>query len=96
MKKIVCLVLVLCMLLPLAGCSGKSKVTINVLNWGDYIDPDLLTEFEEKTGIAVPAPLKPGRSKIAAECSLGKGHPAIGQSIQESLIRPSASSAWTS
>jgi spermidine/putrescine transport system substrate-binding protein len=33
------------------GYSGSNTLTI--YNWGDYIDPDLLTEFEEQTGITV-------------------------------------------
>jgi len=27
--------------------------TLNVYNWGDYIDPELITQFEEETGIKV-------------------------------------------
>ena len=53
MKKIVCMVLIVCIALSLCACGGGSKVTINVLNWGDYIDPELLEQFEEETGIAV-------------------------------------------
>ncbi|MFC9710977.1 PotD/PotF family extracellular solute-binding protein [Paenibacillus sp. NPDC056933] len=33
------------------GYSGGNTLTI--YNWGDYIDPDLLAEFEEETGIKV-------------------------------------------
>lgn len=33
------------------GYSGDN--TLTVYNWGDYIDPDLLEEFEEETGITV-------------------------------------------
>ncbi|WP_145044561.1 MULTISPECIES: ABC transporter substrate-binding protein [Paenibacillus] len=33
------------------GYSGGNTLTI--YNWGDYIDPDLLTEFEEETGMKV-------------------------------------------
>ncbi|HWQ59040.1 MAG TPA: spermidine/putrescine ABC transporter substrate-binding protein, partial [Clostridia bacterium] len=36
-----------------AGCGGSDKVTINVLNWGDYIDEELLDQFTEQTGIEV-------------------------------------------
>ena len=43
----------------------------------------------ENTGIAVPAPRKPGWSNIAAWCSRGKGQPFMGHSIQESLKRAS-------
>lgn len=34
--------------------SGKArKDTITVYNWGEYVDPDLLKQFEEETGIKV-------------------------------------------
>lgn len=36
------------------GCgSDKNKVTINVFNWGEYIDEDILKDFEKETGIKV-------------------------------------------
>ncbi len=53
LKKVVCLALALALSLSLFACSGGGKVTLNVLNWGDYIDPELLTRFEEETGISV-------------------------------------------
>lgn len=53
MKKIACLVLALCLIVPVAACGGKSGVTLNVLNWGDYIDTELLRRFEKETGITV-------------------------------------------
>ena len=40
----------------------------------------------ENTGIAVPAPRKPGWSKMAAWCALGKGQPGMGQSIHLSSM----------
>ena len=53
-KKIICLALALALSLSFFACGGgKSKVTLNVLNWGDYIDPDLLRQFEDETGISV-------------------------------------------
>ncbi|MGL4991217.1 MAG: ABC transporter substrate-binding protein [Sarcina sp.] len=33
--------------------TNKSNNILYVYNWGDYIDPDLLTKFEKKTGITV-------------------------------------------
>ena len=34
--------------------AGKARSdTITVYNWGEYIDPDLLNQFEEETGIKV-------------------------------------------
>ena len=53
MIKLLCLVLVLCLALSLSACGKKNAVTINVLNWGDYIDPVLLRQFEDETGISV-------------------------------------------
>ncbi len=52
-KKLVCLLLVLALSLAFFACGGSKKVTLNVLNWGDYIDPELITQFEEETGVQV-------------------------------------------
>ena len=41
------LALVLCPLFALA------QETISVYNWGDYIEPEVLTLFEQETGIKV-------------------------------------------
>ncbi len=52
MKKILALTLtalMLLMLLPAAYAEG----VVNVFNWEDYIDPDVLTLFEEETDIKV-------------------------------------------
>ena len=38
--------------LVFSGC-GKPKNVVNVYNWGDYIDPDVIDMFEEETGIKV-------------------------------------------
>lgn len=61
MKKLTPLVLAIALTLAmLAGCSdgskpkdGEDKGTVNVYNWGEYIDMDLLKEFEQETGIRV-------------------------------------------
>lgn len=57
MKKIAML-LVVALLLPmvLTGCAGKNRVEINVYNWGEYIDDEIMDvneAFEEATGIKV-------------------------------------------
>lgn len=36
-----------------AGGGKGGKNTLTIFNWGEYIDPDLLKEFEEETGIHV-------------------------------------------
>ena len=57
MKKLCLIIIALC-IPALMGFSwgqreSKSKVTLNVYNWGDYIDEDVLDSFEEETGIKV-------------------------------------------
>ena len=57
-KTLVSLVLAVCMLVSvtaLSGCSDNTEeaVTINVYNWGEYIDQDTLDMFTEQTGIDV-------------------------------------------
>jgi spermidine/putrescine transport system substrate-binding protein len=49
MKKL--LLLTLCALLavaPAAGCGRAGQTTVNFLNWGDYIDPDVIPLFEKE------------------------------------------------
>jgi spermidine/putrescine transport system substrate-binding protein len=36
-----------------SASGGGSKNTLTVYNWGEYIDPELLDQFEEETGIKV-------------------------------------------
>ncbi len=53
--KAMAILLALSMCLALAGCGGSSASAgeVNVCNWGDYIDEDVLEAFEEETGIKV-------------------------------------------
>lgn len=53
MKKLVCIALSICLLASLLACGASKKTTLNVLNWGDYIDTKLLRQFEKETGIKV-------------------------------------------
>lgn len=54
MKKII-LALSLLMLIGLTGCSKEesAKEEIYVYNWGEYIDPQILKDFQKETGIKV-------------------------------------------
>ena len=54
MKKLVSFALILVLLLSVgfAGCNNSAQV-VNVYNWGEYINEDVLDEFEEQTGIEV-------------------------------------------
>lgn len=55
MKKKLALVLALLLALSLCACSGGAQkgATLYILNWGDYIDEELLTRFEEESGIQI-------------------------------------------
>ncbi len=46
------LVMVMSLTFGLTGC-GSSGPVVNVYNWGEYIDEDLLDKFTEETGIRV-------------------------------------------
>ncbi len=54
MKKLALLLVCLLAAGVLSACGGtKTGNVLKVYNWGDYIDEDLIAEFEEKTGIKV-------------------------------------------
>ncbi|TVR50251.1 MAG: spermidine/putrescine ABC transporter substrate-binding protein [Puniceicoccaceae bacterium] len=46
-------VLLLAAGLLLAACAGDRRETISLFIWDDFIDPDVLTQFEDETGIRV-------------------------------------------
>lgn len=55
-KRIACLLCVVITLLTFTGCASsdeKAAVTLNVFNWGDYIEEEVLASFTETTGIQV-------------------------------------------
>ena len=56
MKYIRLILLGLCCILALSGCGfweseEDGDNVVYVYNWGDYVDPDTLKQFEEETGI---------------------------------------------
>lgn len=51
-KAIAMIMIVLSILIVATGC-GDSKPKLNVYNWGDYIDMDVLDQFEDEYGIEV-------------------------------------------
>ena len=55
MKKLFCVILALAMVLALAACGGgkADNGEVNVYNWGEYIDEEVLEQFEDETGIKV-------------------------------------------
>ncbi len=56
MKKLIVTAVIACSTLFLFGCANSQDAKngeVVVYNWGEYIDPDVLTQFEEETGIKV-------------------------------------------
>ena len=54
MKKCAVFLAVILLLSLIFGCRAKEQVTLNVLNWGDYIDESVLKQFEtEHPGIKI-------------------------------------------
>ena len=53
MKKKLFLILIISAALIFSGCGGEKRETLNVFNWGEYIDEDLIRSFEAETGIKV-------------------------------------------
>ena len=59
MKKTLALAMMVVTILTLTACGGSSSGTeskdrvVNVCSWGEYIDEDLIYQFEDETGIKV-------------------------------------------
>ena len=59
MKKTLALAMMMVTILTLTACGGSSSGSeskdrvVNVCSWGEYIDEDLIYQFEEETGIKV-------------------------------------------
>ena len=54
MKKTLIATLFLTLVLVVTGCSGSSSTqTLNVYNWGDYIDKSVLKEFEQEFNVKI-------------------------------------------
>ena len=54
MKKTIILSLIVIFVFAFVGCSSKdASTTLNVYNWGDYIDPDVIKDFEKEYDIKI-------------------------------------------
>ena len=51
--KVVAMIFALVAVLVVTGRSVQSERVVNVCSWGEYIDEELITQFEEETGIRV-------------------------------------------
>jgi len=52
LKVIALIALIVSIAFSLVGC-GEDKPTLNVYNWGDYIDPEVIKQFEEEFNVKV-------------------------------------------
>jgi len=62
--------LIVTSLTVLPGCQ-QGKVVLNVYNWGQYINPDLLTKFEKETGIKINLELFETNEHMLAKLEAG-------------------------
>ncbi len=96
-KKVLSLILALCIacgVLSLAGCGGSDRVTLNVYNWGEYIDTSVIPEFEKETGIKVNYTTYASNEEMYAKVSSGAASydvviPSdymIGKMIEEDML----------
>jgi len=63
-------ILLISFLLVLSGCK-QNQVVLNIYNWGEYIDPDLLVKFEKETGIKVNLDLFETNEHMLAKLEAG-------------------------
>ena len=52
MKALLLIALIVSVAFSIVGC-GQGKPTLNVYNWGDYIDPEVIEQFEEEFNVKV-------------------------------------------
>ena len=73
MKKLILFALLIAMaLIMLTGC-GSSKQELNVYNWGEYLDPDIIDLFEEEYDITVNYREYPTNEELYVKLKSGSG-----------------------
>lgn len=74
MKKLVVSLLII--LLVLTGCSSSqgNKATLKVYSWGEYIDPDSITEFENEYGVRVIYDLFASNEEMYTKLASGESY----------------------
>ena len=85
-------------LLTLAICASASAATdkvVHVYNWNDYIDPQVLADFEKLTGIRVDYQTFSSAEELKATLASGKSFDVIAPSndylpqlIKEQRLQP--------
>ncbi len=75
-KQLIAFGTALALCLPLTACGGsgsESNGEVNVYNWGEYIDEDLLDQFEEEAGIKVNYSTYSDNESLYATLKSGSG-----------------------
>lgn len=67
---VITFILMVMAIATLPGC-GQNRVVLNVFNWGDYIDRDLISKFEKETGIKVNYELYDTNESMLAKLETG-------------------------
>ncbi len=72
-KRTKMMMIYLTMLILIASLSGcaQDKIVLNVFNWGEYIDKELLTKFEQETGIGIVYELFDTNESMMAKLEAG-------------------------
>ncbi|MDO5062677.1 MAG: spermidine/putrescine ABC transporter substrate-binding protein [Peptostreptococcaceae bacterium] len=72
MKKVLA-VMMLFVMLMVVGCSGDetAKATLNVYNWGDYIDEEVIREFEKEFNVKVNYEIYANNEEMLAKIKAG-------------------------
>lgn len=65
------LILMFAGLLVLPGCSSNNQAVLNIYNWAEFINPDLLEKFEDETGIKVNMDLFETNEHMLAKLEAG-------------------------
>lgn len=54
-------------------CGDKSKLSgeLNIFNWADYMDPDIMTQFEEECGVKVTESIFSSNEEMMAKIQAG-------------------------
>lgn len=73
MRKIFAFILLIVVVVGVVGCNTPSEdeKVVNVYNWGDYIDKDILNDFEEEYGIRVNYETYPTNEDLYVKISQG-------------------------
>ena len=78
MKKTLALAMMVVTIMTLTACGGSSSGTeskdrvVNVCSWGEYIDEDLIYQFEEETGIKVNYQTTDSNETLYAQLSMAE------------------------